>query len=154
MKQTIKLKESELKQMISESVRKIMNEWDNDYEGNDLDYDSIKMQADSVINRMEQNGEPISWRSVAEQMGFRLETLNDEDMELMQDAIEDTMAERENPFWEEDMDFENDFRNLPYTNESYRRTKNRKLGLKEGKLNKIIREAVNNVINEISDNMK
>ena len=55
MKQTIRLKESELKRMIAESVKRVLKEMDNDYEGNDLDYDSIKMQAMTVISRMHQN---------------------------------------------------------------------------------------------------
>ena len=136
MKQTIKLRESELKRMISESVRRILREMDNDYEGNDLDYDSIQMQAMSVIPRMHQNGQDVSWRSVAEEMGFRLETLNGEDMELLKDAIEDTMMEDENPYYREDADFENDFKNLPYTNES---------------INRIVNESVKRAINEIGD---
>ena len=119
MKRTIKLNKTELKNLIAESVRRTLKEWNNDYEGNDLDYDSIQMQAMSVIPRMEQNGQDISWRSVAEQMGFRLETLNGDDMELLKDAIEDVMSENEvDPHWKEDMEFENDFQNLPYANES------------------------------------
>ena len=119
MKRKIKLNETELKNLIAESVRRTLKEWNNDYEGNDLDYDSIQMQAMSVIPKMEQNGQEISWRSVAEQMGFRLETLNGDDMELLKDAIEDVMSENEvDPHWKEDMEFENDFQNLPYANES------------------------------------
>lgn len=139
MKQTIKLRESELKRMISESVKRVLREMDNDYEGNDLDYDSIQMQAMSVIPRMHQNGQDVSWRSVAEEMGFRLETLNGEDMELLKDAIEDTMMEDENPYYREDADFENDFQNLPYANES---------------INRIINESVKKVVNEIGDTRK
>lgn len=119
MKRKIKLNKTELKNLIAESVRRTLKEWNNDYEGNDLDYDSIQMQAMSVIPKMEQNGQEISWRSVAEQMGFRLETLNGDDMELLKDAIEDVMSENEvDPHWKEDMEFENDFQNLPYANES------------------------------------
>lgn len=136
MKRTIKLKESELKRMIAESVRRILREMDNDYEGNDLDYDSIQMQAMSVIPRMHQNGQDVSWRSVAEEMGFRLETLNGEDMELLKDAIEETMMEDENPYYREDADFENDFKNLPYVNES---------------INRIVNESVKRVLNETSE---
>lgn len=124
MKRTVRLNKTDLKNLIAESVRRTMKEWNNDYEGNDLDYDSIQMQAMSVIPRMEQSGQAISWRSVAEQMGFRLETLNGEDMELLKDAIEDVMYEDEkNPHWKEDMEFENDFQNLPYANESRKKTR-------------------------------
>ena len=119
MKRTIKLNKRELNNIIAESVRRTLKEWNNDYEGNDLDYDSIQMQAMSLIPKMEQSGQEISWRSVAEQMGFRLETLNGDDMELLKDAIEDVMYEDEvGPHWKEDMEFENDFQNLPYANES------------------------------------
>lgn len=95
MKRTIRLNKTELKNLISESVRRTLKEWNNDYEGNDLDYDSIQMQAMSLIPKMQQSGQKVSWRSVAEQMGFRLETLNGEDMELLKDAIEDVMYEDE-----------------------------------------------------------
>lgn len=92
MKQTIKLRESELKRMIAESLKRTLNEWSDDYEGNDLDYESIKMQAEDIIYKMQQQGMPISWRSVAENMGFRLNTLNGEDLELLKDTIEEVMV--------------------------------------------------------------
>ena len=84
--------------MIDEAVSKTLkefimpNEPSTDYEGNDLDFNSIVDQAVSVIVRMEENGEEISWSEVARNMGFRLETLNEEDMELLHDAIEHAMA--------------------------------------------------------------
>ena len=93
MKKIIRLTESDLRRVISKSVKRVLREADNDYEGNDLDYDSIKMQAMSIIPRMHQNGQVVSWRAVAKEMGFRLETLNGEDMELLKDAIEETMME-------------------------------------------------------------
>lgn len=92
MKQRIRLTESQLHNVI----RKCINEALNDYEGNDLDYQSISDQAFSVITRMMESGMSISWRNVARQMGFRLETLNGEDMELLKDAIEDAMYEIDN----------------------------------------------------------
>lgn len=92
MKQKIRLTENQLHNII----RKCVNEALNDYEGNDLNYDSICDQAFSVITRMMEAGKPISWRNVARQMGFRLETLNGDDMELLKDAIEDTMYEIDN----------------------------------------------------------
>jgi len=90
-KKLVRLTESDLHRIVNESVRKVLREWNNDYEGNDLTYDSIKMQAEHIIPQMEQNGEPISWRNVAKQMGFRLETLNGDDMELLKDTIEEVM---------------------------------------------------------------
>lgn len=85
--------------MLSESVNKkslkefqMPNEPATDYEGNDLNFDSIVDQAVSVIDRMQENGEDIKWVDVAKNMGFRLETLNETDMELLHDAIEHAMA--------------------------------------------------------------
>jgi len=68
------------------------NEPTTDYEGNDLNFDSVVDQAVSVIDRMQENGEDIKWVDVAKNMGFRLETLNETDMELLHDAIEHAMA--------------------------------------------------------------
>lgn len=110
MKKTIRLTEGELRRIISESVKRVLREMDNDYSGNDLDYNSIILQALSIIPRMHKNGQKVSWVSVAEEMGFRLETLNDEDMELLKDAIEDAM-----------MEDENDSNNMPYANEAIKR---------------------------------
>ena len=84
--------------MVSEATMKILNEFkmpvqpSTDYEGNDLSEESIIEQAVSTIYKMEQNGEAITWEAVAENMGFRLETLNEADMELLHDAIEHAMA--------------------------------------------------------------
>ena len=65
-KNVIKLNENTLRQIVAESVKKVLKEMDYaDYEGNDLDYGSIQMQAMSVIPRMEEKGQDISWRSVA-----------------------------------------------------------------------------------------
>lgn len=92
------LDESVNKNIISKAVRSTLKEFVNpnipstDYEGNDLNFDSIVDNAVSVIYRMEQNGEDIRWADVARNMGFRLETLNQEDMELLHDAIEYAMV--------------------------------------------------------------
>lgn len=86
------------KNIISQAVRSTLREFispnkpSTDYQGNDLNFDSIVDQAVSVIYKMEQNGEDIRWSDVARNMGFRLETLNQEDMELLHDAIEHAMA--------------------------------------------------------------
>lgn len=92
MKRTIRLTEADLRRV----VRQAVNEWNEEYQGNDLDYETIKMEAEGVIPRMESSGKALSWRSVAREMGFRLGTLNGDDMELLKDAIEDAMAENFN----------------------------------------------------------
>ena len=85
--------------MIDEAISKTLKEFNipnkpsTEYVGNDLNYESIFNQAVSAIQNMQENGEEISWHNVAKNIGFRLETLNDEDMELLHDAIEDAMAE-------------------------------------------------------------
>jgi hypothetical protein len=56
------------------------------------DQDSLIMQAEDAIYRLNDRGEDYGWRQVAEEMGFRLETLNDDDIENLRDAIELAMV--------------------------------------------------------------
>ncbi|MCQ2739797.1 MAG: hypothetical protein MJ237_06175 [bacterium] len=94
-KQTIKLNENQLRNLIKENIKKTLKENaltpDNSYTGNDLDYQTINDNAYAVLPKMEKEGLQISWKTVAEYLGYRLETLNDEDLELIKDAIEDAM---------------------------------------------------------------
>lgn len=92
-KKLIRLTESDLKSLVKESVKRIIGEWSEEYEGNDLDYDTIKMEAEDVIYNMANSGEKLDWRNIAQHMGFRLETLNGDDLELLKDAIEEAMME-------------------------------------------------------------
>ncbi len=92
-KKLIRLTESDLKSLVKESVKRIIGEWSEEYEGNDLDYDTIKMEAEDVIYNMANSGERLDWRNIAQHMGFRLETLNGDDLELLKDAIEEAMME-------------------------------------------------------------
>ena len=89
MKRTIRLSENKLHNIIKESVKKILREYQFD---NDIDYTSIYEQA---LDLLSGGGEPsgYGWRDVAEAMGFRLDSLGPNDMETMQDAIEDAMME-------------------------------------------------------------
>ena len=130
-----------MKRLISESVKSILKEWlpTADYQGNDLDYETIKMEAEDALIKMQQRNIPISWQSIAKEMGFQLKTLNSDDIELLKDTIEEVMLDNNNPHWKEDMEFENDFRNMPYTNES--------VSMKN-KLRKIIGESIKNVLKE------
>ena len=81
---------------------------------------------------MSQNGEPLDWRSVAQNMGFRLDTLNGEDMELLKDAIEEVMLDNENGNWQDDATFENDFNDLRLSENIHR----------------IVRRSITKVLNE------
>ena len=92
-KKLIRLTESDLKSLVKESVKRIIGERSEEYEGNDLDYDTIKMEAEDVIYNMANSGERLDWRNIAQHMGFRLETLNGDDLELLKDAIEEAMME-------------------------------------------------------------
>lgn len=92
-KKLIRLTESDLKSLVKESVKRIIGEWSEEYEGNDLDYDTIKMEAEDVIYNMANSGEKLNWRNIAQHIGFRLETLNGDDLELLKDAIEEVMME-------------------------------------------------------------
>ena len=113
MKRRIRLTEGDLHRIVKESVNNVLKELNgNSYNGNDLTHDSIKMQAEHIITQMEQKGQPIHWRNVAEQMGLRLDTLNGEDMELLKDTIEEAMLENSNQYYKEDADFLYDFNKL------------------------------------------
>lgn len=89
MKKTIKLTENKFHNLIKESVKKILREYQFD---NDIDYNSIYEQA---LDLLSGGGEPsgYGWRDVAEAMGFRLDSLGPNDMETMKDAIEDAMMD-------------------------------------------------------------
>lgn len=50
------------------------------------------MQAEDAIYRLESRGEDYGWRQVAEEMGFRINTLNGDDIENLRDAIELAMV--------------------------------------------------------------
>ena len=95
---TKKINIDELKHIVSESVKQTLkefiypNEPSTDYQGNDLDFYRIVEQAVSTIYDMEQKGEDIRWVDVAKNMGFHLDTLNEDDMVLLHDAIEYAMG--------------------------------------------------------------
>lgn len=91
------ISESQLRNIIAESIRKVLKE--NYYE-NDIDETSIRDQALTVITQMEHEGLPIKWRAVAERMGFRLNTLSQDDLETMKSGIELAMHDCINPQWE------------------------------------------------------
>ena len=77
---------------INKEINRTLKE-NADYESMDLiDQDSLIMQAEDAIYRLTDRGEDYGWRQVAEEMGFRLETLNDDDIENLRDAIELAMA--------------------------------------------------------------
>ena len=116
MKKRIRLTEGDLHRIVKESVKRVIREWSEDYEGNDLDYESIKSQAEHIIPQMYENNEAVSWWAVAVKMGFRLNTLNGDDLELLKDTIEEVMAEETDPYYAQDAEFESDFNNLPYAN--------------------------------------
>lgn len=86
-RQKVTINESQLKKIVYESVKKIMKE-NYDY---DLDYESIYEQAMHYLmtNRIKNQ----SWRRIAQELGFRLETIGRYDIETLKDAIEDAMAD-------------------------------------------------------------
>ena len=129
----MRLSESKIDSIIRKVVVKSLNEA-ADYDDNDLEYWSIVSQADAAVDRLEREGNvSYGWKDVAEKMGFRLETLNDADLELMKDAIEQAMLDANDDYWSKDAEFENDFRNMK----------------SESRLNGIVKESVKKVLNEI-----
>ena len=131
----MRLSESKIDSIIRKVVGKTLNEA-AEYDDNDLEYWSIVSQADAAVDRLEREGNvSYGWKDVAEKMGFRLETLNDADLELMKDAIEQAMLDANDNYWSKDAEFENDFRNMKT----------------ESMLNDIVKESVKKVLNEIGD---
>lgn len=98
MKKHIKLNEAQLRNIVAECVKKTLKEFISpvqpatDYEGNDLNYEHLFDDALRVIDEMNDGVTEIRWQDVAQRMGYHLDTLNEEDMELLHDAIEDAMA--------------------------------------------------------------
>lgn len=92
-KQLIRLTESDLHKIIEESVKRILNENYQDFDGfdNDLNYQSIFDQVCDYL--MTKNPKTQYWRRIAQDMGFQLQTIGPNDMETMKDAIEDAMRE-------------------------------------------------------------
>lgn len=109
----VRLNESQLHNIIAESVKKALKEFkyptnfSADYDGNDLNYDSVYYQALDVLKKYN-NRQPQRWQNIARQMGFRMETLNQEDAELLHDAIEDAMMDCDNDYdtVNEDIDYD------------------------------------------------
>lgn len=93
MKRTIRLTESDLKRVIKESVKKILKEDYRNFDGfdNDLDYNSIYEQTLEYLQKNTQTGR--TWREIAQDLGFRLETIGPNDMETLKDAIQDAMID-------------------------------------------------------------
>lgn len=98
MKKQVKLNEAQLRNMVAGCVKKALKEFISpvqpatDYEGNDLNYEHLFDDALKVIDEMNDGVTEIRWQDVAQRMGYHLDTLNEEDMELLHDAIEDAMA--------------------------------------------------------------
>lgn len=99
MKHRVRLTESEIHNIINASVKKILKE---DFDGydNDLQYDSIYDQAYQYIIRNVPG--VMSWREIAEGIGFRMDTIGPNDMETLKDAIEDAMMDTDEGGIDED----------------------------------------------------
>ena len=89
-----KITESQLKNIIKECVSKILSE-SYQYD-DDLDYQQVYDEAINYIYRVHPRHQ--SWRSIAEEIGFRLDTIGPNDMETLKDAIEDAMMETYDAF--------------------------------------------------------
>lgn len=131
MKKHIKLNEAQLRNMVAGCVKKTLKEFispvqpTTDYEGNDLNYEHLFDDALRVIDEMNDGVTEIRWQDVAQRMGYHLDTLNEEDMELLHDAIEDAMA-------------------VPGIEEE-------PIQVNEAKITKIVAESVKKVLKEMND---
>ena len=63
------------------------------YPGNDLDYETMKMEFEDAIRRMKSEGKPLSWWEVGQEVGLHLDTLNGDDIELLKDVYDEVMSE-------------------------------------------------------------
>lgn len=99
------VRESILHRVIKESVKRIVREWQFD---NDLDYQKIYDDACDFLSG-NHGLTHYGWREIAEELGFRMDSIGPNDMETLKDAIEDAMYEIDAPATEKaDVDFEYD----------------------------------------------
>ena len=103
-KKIIKINESQLRNMVSESVKKVLKEHFapeggySDYEGQDMSYESIYEEAQFFLDKARKEGVNIQdATSLAEYMGYKPNSFNETDWETVHDAIEDAMAEDSYP---------------------------------------------------------
>ena len=82
-----------LSQEVKEKLQKRIDELKKrmQYDANDLDYETVYDEACDLLSR--NHIQIQSWRGIAKQLGFRLETIGPNDMETLKDAIEDAMME-------------------------------------------------------------
>lgn len=99
-KKVIKINESQLRNMIAKSVKKVLKEHFapeggySDYEGQDMSYESIYEEAQFFLDKARKEGVNIQdATSLAEYMGYKPNSFNEADWETVHDAIEDAMAE-------------------------------------------------------------
>lgn len=109
MKQRIRLTEGQLNRVINESVKRILRE---NYGQCDIDEQTIRDEALSVIVQMEKEGVPVRWKQVAKRMGFHMSTFSSEELDILKSGIEMAMLDDTYEHWEDDADFEIDFNKL------------------------------------------
>lgn len=134
-KNTLIIKEMQLRNIVKESVRRILKESNdqfqpyNDFDGydNDLDYESINDSAYHYL-KTHPSANFLSWRKIAIGMGVRLETIGPNDRETLKDAIEDAMMEFGSPENTAERDYRDSFA--------------------ESKINRIIKESVKRALME------
>ena len=86
----------QMKGIISESIKAVLNESGYDeFDGYDDDLEYDKVFDDAYHYIMANNPKVMSWRGIADALGYRLETIGQNDMETLKDAIQDAMAEAE-----------------------------------------------------------
>lgn len=73
-------------------ANRILREWDYD---NDLNYENVYDSALDYITKYKPGVQ--SWREIASAIGYRMNTIGPNDMELLKDAIEDAMMESSRP---------------------------------------------------------
>lgn len=119
-------------------ANRILREWDYD---NDLNYENVYDSALDYITKYKPGVQ--SWREIASAIGYRMNTIGPNDMELLKDAIEDAMMESSRPVDPGDPSITAN----PMSNES-RIVNNKLIRLTEGDLRRIVKESVNRILDE------
>lgn len=84
------LKENVVKEILNELVLPV--EPSMAYEGNKLNYDEIYTKAEKyIIGMVESNKVVYDWAWIAKKIGYKLQTLNEDDIRLINNAIENAI---------------------------------------------------------------
>ena len=127
-------------------ANRILREWDYD---NDLNYENVYDSALDYITKYKPGVQ--SWREIASAIGYRMNTIGPNDMELLKDAIEDAMMKSSRPVGPGDPSITaNPMSDISMNNNQNenRTMANNIIRLTEGDLHRIVKESVERILRE------